>query len=210
MTWLPYANMRLSAHVLDASTLGVQLGQTITILRIIAHKNCGGQLRYHSTTLSWMEHPGALVLYADCIYREIAARGYDLEDVPPSPRSADGLSLYDIPSEWCARDPTVPDWLGIERIHASHRASLLNKDLAWYSQYAWLESPAHRMEWPGKMPRVGDYVSGPDKEIGIVSEFDSQGKIIILIDGKLIPLERSKFRSGQWRRCVLKAEGELK
>lgn len=41
-----------------------------------------------------------------------------------------------------------PPWLGDERFHSSHRAALLAKDYAWYSQFGWEEEPGINYYWP--------------------------------------------------------------
>jgi hypothetical protein len=201
MTWLPYPNMRLSAHVLDSSTLGVQLGHAITVLRIIANPTGRHHLQFHTTTAAWWHWPEAVAFYADCVHREIVHRGYT--GVAPSPRSPEGVRAYNIPKEWAVGSPDVPDWIGMEHIHASHRASLLRKDVGWYSQFGWDEVPGHRPALPRRMPRVGDPIVGPNRQVGIVCEFDSRDRPVVLVDGKRSTIERLAIYSGEWRRGVV-------
>lgn len=44
--------------------------------------------------------------------------------------------------------PTRPPWLGDERVHSSHRANLLRKKYAHYSQFGWKETPVKGYYWP--------------------------------------------------------------
>ena len=198
--WLPYPNMRLSVHVLDALTLGTQFGDALTILNMLSYSWCAVPLRSHSATLAWENHPQALMLYADYVHREILSRGYSYQ--LPSPRSADGLKLYSLARQWIVDRPKLPYWIGTPRIHASHRASLLLKDSEWYAQFAWSEVPENRPQWPAKIPRPGDAVSGPDGRVGVVSEMRSDGSMVVLVEGDTVAVEKSAVRRGEWRRCI--------
>lgn len=201
IVWLPYPNLRLSVHVLDSQVLGVQISQCLHILSMIAGHREGGRNKYHSTTLSWYHNPSALALYTEYALDEMVLRGQDRG--LPSPRSREGRKLYDFPAEWSEPDPEMPEWLGLERIHASHRAALLKKDRGWYSQFAWHEPPVLNLQWPGKMPRVGDSVVSKVGEVCIVHSFDSYRRPVLVQKGELVPVERVAVYSGEWRRCVV-------
>ncbi len=43
---------------------------------------------------------------------------------------------------------TLPDWVGREDVHASHRAALLFKEYEYYSQHGWDEEPKYDYVWP--------------------------------------------------------------
>lgn len=201
ITWLPYPNMRLSAHVLDSHTLGVQMSQSLSMLRIIAGHKEGGRNRYHASTLSWYHYPEALVLYTDYILMEMCKRSQSRG--LSSPRSSQGCKMYEIPLEWSQENPIIPDWIGIESIHASHRSTLLKKDLEWYSQFSWNEKPRIDLRWPLPMPRVGDTMIGPNRKIRIVQSFD-KNKSPVLYDGKIShTISRTDIYNGVWRRVIV-------
>lgn len=201
MTWLPYPNMRLSVHTLSALTLGRQVADCISILRIVAGHREGGRNKYSDTVLSWHHHPEALVLYTDYAVQELLLRGHT--NTLPSPRSTEGRKLYQIPLEWIQKSPKIPEWIGVERIHASHRATLLAKDPVWYSQFSWTEPAVRSLQLPGKMPRPGDTVIGPSGEVHMVHSLDSMRRPVLITDSGLVPVERVEFYNRRWLRAVV-------
>jgi hypothetical protein len=44
----------------------------------------------------------------------------------------------------------LPEWLGNEDFHSSHRANLIRKDQSFYSKYGWLENPSDPYMWMDK------------------------------------------------------------
>lgn len=46
-----------------------------------------------------------------------------------------------------------PEWYGDDRLHSSHRAALLAKDLPFYSKFGWNEQPALSYFWPKKFQK---------------------------------------------------------
>lgn len=50
----------------------------------------------------------------------------------------------------------MPDWLGDERFHSSHRSVLLAKNWNWYKQFGWKEEPGYKdpitLRWPYYWP----------------------------------------------------------
>ena len=116
--------------VLDRARLGKQRVECVQIMRAIAH---GGGWAHHPADKMWSEHPAALALYHDCVIREWERRGY-----------ANNMSLMLPPPSTIV----LPDWLGGEELHASHRAALLAKDPKWYIQFGWTEEPRVEYVWP--------------------------------------------------------------
>ena len=45
------------------------------------------------------------------------------------------------------RNFDMPDWIGDERIHKSHRSNLLRKDGEFYKQYGWTEPTDIEYHW---------------------------------------------------------------
>ena len=201
IVWMPYPNMRLSAHVLSAALLGRQTAACVRILRLIAGHRDNRTDLYNIGTVAWSSHPEALVLYLDYCVSELNLRGQNRGI--PSPRSRVGVKLYQIPAEWSQNDPAVPEWLGVERIHASHRAALLAKDPGWFAQFAWSEPRVRALAWPGTMPRPGDWVMGPEGQLHMVHSMDRRRRPVMLAEGKRFPVERIEFYAERWKRVIV-------
>ena len=202
-TFLPYPNFALSAHVLDYRRLGKQRVECITILRTISPQNRAGTgWAHHRCTMMWRGYEAALCLYADCVIKEWKRRGYS--NNLPSPRSSDGASTFGYPDSWATGKIVVPEWLSLTRLHASHRAALLSKDLAWYQQFCWDESPRQDYWWPGRLPSVGDYVIGPEQRVMMVSEMPSHRDVRVIPPdgGDTLSIARLDFFTDVWRRGV--------
>ena len=45
-------------------------------------------------------------------------------------------------------DIQMPDWIGDDRVHASHRSNLLRKDPSYYSVHGWTEPDNIEYFWP--------------------------------------------------------------
>jgi hypothetical protein len=41
----------------------------------------------------------------------------------------------------------LPDWLGMEEFHASHRSNLLRKDFEYYTKHGWTDNPDDPYVW---------------------------------------------------------------
>ena len=128
-TFLPYPDFRETAKVLDWRRLGNQRNEAKTLIHAITKGN------------GWSDHPAAkmwegcqrtLKLYFNAIVRERVDRGYN-----------NSLRLYVV-----HKPIIVPDWLGDEDFHASHRSNLLRKDPEYYSQFGWSESDNLEYVWP--------------------------------------------------------------
>ena len=188
-------------HVLSAALLGRQTAACVRILRLLAGHSDSRIDRYHIGTVAWSSHPEALVLYLDFCVRELVLRGQ--ERGIPSPRSREGIKLYEIPAEWSQNDPPVPEWIGIERIHASHRAALLAKDPGWFAQFAWSEPRVRALAWPGTMPRPGDWVMDPEGKLHMVRCLDRQRRPVMISAKRDFPVERIEFYAERWKRVIV-------
>lgn len=193
--------MCLSAHVLSSFALGVQISDCVTMLRMIAGHREGGAQRYHAATVSWHHHPEALALFMHYCVAESRRRGQDRGI--PSPLSDEGIRIYEIPKTWRVSNPPIPEWIGMERLHSAHRASLLHRDLGWYSQFGWDERPVHLPAMPFPVPRPGDSViETSTMRVGIVLEMDEERRPVVFIDDEFLTVDRRRFYDGTWRRCV--------
>ena len=151
ITWTPYPNLRLSAHVLSPHTLGRQITQALQLLRAATGASVGTSTLYSPAYDMWKETPSALMVYIDGLIRESELRG--CSQGLPVPSSPEGRRVYDIPKTWRRETAQMPDWLGVEKLHASHRACLLTQDLEWYAQFAWDEPPRYDVFWQAECPR---------------------------------------------------------
>lgn len=136
-TFLPYADFERCAKVLDRQRLGKQRVECKQILKAL---QSGGGWANHPATRMWAGHEGALIEYAIAVCREWIGRGYNDNQLPwftEQMRAYDSLAL--------------PEWIGRDDVHASHRARLLHKDPEWYGRFGWTETPRSDEEgyvWP--------------------------------------------------------------
>ncbi|WP_055475722.1 MSMEG_6728 family protein [Gordonia sp. HS-NH1] len=127
-TFLPYPDFRRSAEVLDPARLGKQRVETLQILRALELFDYGWTS--HPAVMMWRGHTPALVAYglavvdvwtregrADSTAAMIAEFAPDVVGRPQSELAAQGL---------------MPEWLGDDRLHCSHRAALLRKAPDFY------------------------------------------------------------------------------
>jgi hypothetical protein len=131
-TFLPYADFRRSAQVLDRPRLGKQRAECLQVLRgltvatygwrhhpaVKMWRGCEEALGRYTFTVCevWVEGGGADTV-AETVARELAAIG--VEEV----RSQDEL----------AEAGRLPTWLGDQAFHASHRSALVRKDPERYA-----------------------------------------------------------------------------
>jgi len=130
-TFLPYPDFRDSAQILDYRRLGKQRLEAKQILNALLPTSKSGW-RNHPAVRMWEGYEDALRLYHDVMIEEWILRGYN-----------NNMPLYGI-----YPDVFLPDWIGDERLHASHRANLLRKDPIFYGKYGWSEDPEAPYWWP--------------------------------------------------------------
>lgn len=132
-TFLPYASFIESARVLDYRRLGKQRVEAMQILNALQGTQKGWV--NHPAVTMWRGYEDALRLYHDVMIGEWIERGYN-NNMP---------LLFDY--ERCPTD-ILPDWIGNEDFHKSHRSNLLRKDPEWYLQFGWTEGPSLEYVWP--------------------------------------------------------------
>ena len=127
-TFLPYADFKESAKCLDYKRLGKQRVEAKQILDTIEGRSKGW--KNHPAVKMWLGHSEALKQYLREIIIEWIRRGYK--------------NTMQIPEEivHC----TMPDWLGREGFHASHRSNLKRKDCVFYNSFT--ELPNLPYVWP--------------------------------------------------------------
>ena len=129
-TFLPYANFKKCARVLDWRRLGKQRVEGMQILQCLDTPN---RWQNHPAVKMWEGYEKALQIYVNCMIKEWIKRGYK-----------NTMQLYDVNNIIC----DAPFWLGDKRLHSSHRANLLRKDQKFYSQYGWCEDCQEGYWWP--------------------------------------------------------------
>lgn len=146
-TFLPYSSFSKSAACLDYRRLGKQRVECKQILQALGVP-VGGPLRdkpsswvNHPATRMWKGHEYSLCVYAMEVCREWRARGYKDSLLEPFQDAAWGLLRR-------GEDGTVPEWLGDDDFHASHRSNLLRKLPSHYSRFGWVEPDNLPYVWP--------------------------------------------------------------
>ena len=133
-TFMPYPSFEASLRCLDYRRLGKQRVEAKQILNALTGNSAGW--RNHPATLMWEGHVDALKAYYNQSVLLWVERGYN-----------NTLPLQVIPT---SVNLVLPPWFGLERFHSSHRSALLFKDLEWYSQFRWTESPEYNYYWPSE------------------------------------------------------------
>jgi len=88
----------------------------------------------HPAVKMWVGYEECLKNYYNKICEEWVRRGYQ-----------QNMGFFQVN----INDIVWPSWLGNERFHSSHRASLLYKKYDWYKQFNWIEEPKIEYVWPG-------------------------------------------------------------
>ena len=128
-TFLPHESFEKSAQVLDWRRLGKQRVEGMQIINAITGKKRKDGKPYkgwinHPCSVMWKDYVPALKHYTNVIIQEWITRGYN-----------NNMEFYD------TGKIIMPDWIGNEKFHSSHRANLLRKDFDYYSQFGWTENP---------------------------------------------------------------------
>jgi hypothetical protein len=134
-TFLPYADFAATARVLDQRRLGKQRVEAIQILRGLTVAGYGW--RHHPAVKMWAGYEEALVRYGLDICAEWCASGR--ADTCAGTLVADlvaaGGPAHVRKQRELAEAGDLPPWLGDERLHLSHRASLVRKDPDHYRPF---------------------------------------------------------------------------
>jgi hypothetical protein len=200
---LPYPNLRLSSHVLHRDDLSRQQSHALEILMRLAGRGRSSGRRFFAPVMLWEGHEPALLRYAEGVWRERCSRGIEVTD--PSPASPAAEDAYGLPAGWRSDPARVPDWVGLEKLHASHRALLLARRPAWYAQFAWIEPAVRSAWWPAQMPSAGDRVLGPDGRIWWVERRTESG-LSVFLGRERREVSSADVRTRVWQRVI---EGEL-
>lgn len=143
-TFLPYKDFRSSARVLDNKRLGKQRVETMQIMsalvKLQVHTNTPNiAWANHPATKMWRGHEQTLFEYQEAVCREWARRGF---------RDTCLEKTYALLVQFTHEYDAPPPWLGLKKLHSSHRANLLRKDPVHYGQWGWKEEPQEGYWWP--------------------------------------------------------------
>jgi hypothetical protein len=126
--FLPYPDLEKSVQCLDPKRLGNQVyRECLTLIR--------GGWPNHPVAKMWHDCQMALASYALYGLDELERRG---RDYPHHVQTFTGFLDTRITEGMMQ----MPVGFGDDQLHSSHRAALLYKDFAWYSQFGWTEFPA--------------------------------------------------------------------
>jgi hypothetical protein len=146
-TFLPFADFRRSAEVLDRQRLGKQRVEAMQILKVLdlrGKDKPSGWVRHPAVTM-WQGYPLALLSYA----REVTARWVTFGYQDTVEKTLDDLMWHGIFFEVAVGGSQMPPWLGDERLHLSHQSNLLRKDP---EHYEFLFSPDTPVNLPYLWP----------------------------------------------------------
>lgn len=141
-TFLPYKSFETSARVLDRQRLGKQRVENLQIMRALLVPGAGWAT--HPAVLMWKGYANWLLDYQKAICDEWTNRGYN--DTCLTKTIA--LYLEHGTLDDCSEEP--PKWLGLKKLHSSHRSNLLRKDYIFYLRYKWPEDQFQDYWWPTK------------------------------------------------------------
>lgn len=156
-TFLPYPDFTRSARSLDPKRLGRQRVEVLQILRALTVPGYGW--RHHPAAKMWSGYEEALVRYGlevCAAWCELGRSDTCARQMTAELAAACGVSRVRSQAELAAAGD-LPNWLGQEDLHRSHRAALLRKDPDFYGSlfepeptdlpYVWPASdraPCHR------------------------------------------------------------------
>ena len=153
-TFLPFPDFAASVAALDGKRLGKQRVEALQIVRALTRETYGW--KRHPAVRMWVGYAEGAAAYGIASCREWVARGaadtvaatigVDLAEagLPPVPRTQEEL----------ARAGALPEWIGDERVHESHRAALVRKDPAYYGALFPDVDPELPYFWPGESATV--------------------------------------------------------
>lgn len=148
-TFLPFADFARSAASLDMARLGKQRVENLQIMHALVDDRYGWQ--NHPAVRMWRGHEGALLLYQEAVVEDWEIRPRK----SGKPAAEDTcllktVSLYNEVVPFLAEDNwDLPDWLGDDDFHESHRSNLIRKDPVYYGpKFASITREGLDYVWP--------------------------------------------------------------
>jgi hypothetical protein len=151
-TFLPYPDFEATAAVLDPRRLGKQRVEALQVLRAMVIPGYGWAR--HPVVTMWAGYAEALVCYGLVVCARWRAAGR--ADTVAATLTADYLAGFPHHRDRPVRDQAalarageLPQWLGWEPLHRSHRSALLRKDPDHYRPRFEPDLPADLpYQWP--------------------------------------------------------------
>ena len=151
-TFLPVADFRASADLLDDKRLGKQRVETLQVVRGLTVPGYGW--RHHPAVKMWTGHLEALGRYGLACCEAWLERGYADTCAAGITTELERAGIERIRTqEELEAAGAVPEWLGDESFHRSHRAALLRKDPEFYGPLfpgALAADPELPYVWPAR------------------------------------------------------------
>lgn len=130
-TFLPHPDFAESAAVLDPPRLGEQRVEALQVLRALTRPTYGW--KRHPAVRMWAGFADGVAAYGLAVCDEWVRRGH--ADTCAATIGLD-LAAAGRPAPRAQAEPArlrlLPDWLGDERLHRSHRSALVRKDPEFY------------------------------------------------------------------------------
>lgn len=128
-TFVPFANLDLSASTLDSRRLNKQLLEGRQIYKILSERKMTGPWTQHPAVKMWRNYDMGLYAYLKAVKNECVARGIQTEK--------NWSAITDMhESNWHRGSNVVmPPWWGDNRVHESHRNNLFVKDPLFYAEF---------------------------------------------------------------------------
>jgi hypothetical protein len=137
-TFVPYADFRRCADVLDDKRLGKQRVEALQIMQVLVRLRWNNDLgeieefqprgwRSHPAVLMWQDYEAALLAYQREVCAVWTTRAFRDTCYPKTLGLVTRWSGGTVPSY------TAPPWLGDHRLHRSHQSNLIRKDPDYYA-----------------------------------------------------------------------------
>lgn len=120
-TFLPYSDFAESAKCLDNKRLNKQKVEVYQMLKALNGETKGWV--NHPCTLMWKGYENALIEYGLVICQECIRRGF-------KDTCSNKITQYTK-----SGGIVMPWWLGIDKVHQSHRSNLYRKDSVYYETF---------------------------------------------------------------------------
>jgi hypothetical protein len=129
-TFVPIADLAMSAQVLDSKRLNKQLLEGRQIYGILSSGKTKGAWVNHPAVRMWKCYDNGLYEYLKAVKEECVMRGIQTEK---------NWTAIEEMHEWNwnrGDNLVMPPWWGDNRVHESHRYNLHAKDPVHYAQFA--------------------------------------------------------------------------
>lgn len=140
-TFLPYRDFRQCARVLDLKRLGKQRVECLQIMTVLVEGRSKGWAN-HPAVKMWQGYEYTLMEYTRAMCERWRSLGY-IDNC----ENKTELLFLTLPLD--RGRPGPPPWLGLKKLHSSHRANLVRKDPARYGRL-FSEAPMEGYWWPTK------------------------------------------------------------